>query len=75
MPGDPSLVNGRSLEELVRAIVAEVLVISADEVTPGGSISSPRPSPEPISRPRSRPRSCARSRAEIARAMVSPGTK
>jgi acyl carrier protein len=38
MSGDPSLVNGRSLEELVREIVAEVLVIPADEVTPGAAL-------------------------------------
>lgn len=38
MPGDPSLVNGRTLEGLVRDILAEVLVISADEVTPGAAL-------------------------------------
>jgi acyl carrier protein len=38
MSGDPSLVNGRSLDELVREIVAEVLVVSADEVTPGAAL-------------------------------------
>ena len=38
MSGDPSVVNGRSLEQLVREIVAEVLVISADEVTPGAAL-------------------------------------
>ena len=38
MSGDPSLVNGRSLEALVRDIVAEVLVISADEVAPGAAL-------------------------------------
>jgi len=38
MPGDSSLVNGRSLEELVRDIVADVLVISADEVMPGTAL-------------------------------------
>jgi acyl carrier protein len=38
MSGDPSVVNGRSLEQLVREIVAEVLVISADEVTPGTAL-------------------------------------
>jgi acyl carrier protein len=38
MSGDSPLVNGRSLEELVREIVAEVLVISADEVTPGAAL-------------------------------------
>jgi acyl carrier protein len=35
MPGDTSLVNGRALDVLVREIVAEVLVISADDVRPG----------------------------------------
>jgi acyl carrier protein len=35
MPGDTPLVNGRALELLVREIVAEVLVISADDVRPG----------------------------------------
>jgi len=38
MSGDSPLVNGRSLEELVREVVAEVLVISADEVTPGAAL-------------------------------------
>ncbi len=38
MPGDPSLVNGRSLDELVREIVAEVLVISPDAVTPSTAL-------------------------------------
>jgi acyl carrier protein len=38
MPGNPSLVNGRVLEQLVREIVAEVLVISADEVAPGAAL-------------------------------------
>ena len=38
MSGDPSLVNGRRLEELVREIVAEVLVISADDVRPGAAL-------------------------------------
>ena len=35
MSGDTSLVNGRALDVLVREIVAEVLVISADDVRPG----------------------------------------
>jgi acyl carrier protein len=36
--GDPSLVDGRRLEELVREILAEVLVVSADEVRPGAAL-------------------------------------
>ena len=35
MPGHTSLVNGRAVEELVREIVADVLVIAADDVRPG----------------------------------------
>jgi acyl carrier protein len=35
MPGDPALVNGRDLDQVIRGVVAEVLVISADQVTPG----------------------------------------
>lgn len=38
MPGDTTLVNGRSVDQLVRQIVSEVLVISADEVTPGAAL-------------------------------------
>ena len=38
MPRDSSLVKGRRLEELIREIVAEVLVISADEVRPGAAL-------------------------------------
>ena len=38
MPGDSALVNGRRLEELVREIVAEVLVISVEEVCPGAAL-------------------------------------
>ena len=38
MPGDTSLVNGRALEALVREIVADVLVISPDDVRPGASL-------------------------------------
>jgi acyl carrier protein len=38
MPGDPSLVNGKGLDELVREIVAEVLVIPADRVVPGSAL-------------------------------------
>jgi acyl carrier protein len=34
MPGDPALVNGRDLDRVIREIVAEVLVISADQVEP-----------------------------------------
>jgi acyl carrier protein len=36
--GDPSLVKGRRLEELVREIVAEVLVIAPEEVHPGAAL-------------------------------------
>lgn len=38
MPGDPTLVGGRRLDELVRDIVAEVLVISADDVRQGAAL-------------------------------------
>ena len=38
MPGDPSVVNGKGLDELVREIVAEVLVIPADRVVPGSAL-------------------------------------
>jgi acyl carrier protein len=38
MSGDPPLVNGRSLDEVVREIVSEVLVIPADEVTSGAAL-------------------------------------
>jgi acyl carrier protein len=38
MPGDPSLVNGKGLDELVREIVAEVLVIPAERVVPGSAL-------------------------------------
>ena len=38
MSGDPSMVNGRGLEELVREIVAEVLVIPGDRVIPGSAL-------------------------------------
>jgi acyl carrier protein len=38
MPGDSSLVNGRRLQELVRDIVAEVLVISPEAVTPEAAL-------------------------------------
>jgi acyl carrier protein len=38
MSGDPALVKGRNLDKLVREIVAEVLVISADEVTRGTAL-------------------------------------
>ena len=34
MSGDPSLVNGRVLDELVRDIVAEVMVVPAKDVGP-----------------------------------------
>lgn len=38
MPGDPSLVNGHRLDELVREIVAEVRVVPIDAVTPGAAL-------------------------------------
>ncbi|HEY7636187.1 MAG TPA: acyl carrier protein [Gemmatimonadales bacterium] len=38
MSGDPSLVNGRPLGDLIRQIVAEVLVIAPDEVQPGSAL-------------------------------------
>ena len=38
MPGDPSLVNGRALDQLVREIVAEVLVVPTDRVVPGSAL-------------------------------------
>jgi acyl carrier protein len=38
MPGDPSLVNGKGLDELVRELVAEVLVIPTDRVVPGSAL-------------------------------------
>jgi acyl carrier protein len=38
MPGDPSVVNGKGLDELVRELVAEVLVIPADRVVPGSAL-------------------------------------
>jgi len=38
MSGDPSLVNGCRLDDLVREILAEVLVIPSDEVRPGASL-------------------------------------
>jgi acyl carrier protein len=34
MSGDPSLVNGRGLDRLVRNLVAEVMVVSPDDVGP-----------------------------------------
>ena len=38
MLGDPSVVNGKRLDGLVREIVAEVLVIPADRVVPGSAL-------------------------------------
>jgi acyl carrier protein len=38
MSGDPALVNGRDPDQVIREIVAEVLVISADQVTPGTAL-------------------------------------
>ena len=38
MPGDPPVVNGRGLDELVREIVAEVLVIPSERVVPGSAL-------------------------------------
>jgi acyl carrier protein len=38
MPGDPPVVNGKALDELIREIVAEVLVIPADRVVPGSAL-------------------------------------
>ena len=38
MPGDPSLVNGGRLDDLITEIVAEVLVIPSDAVRPGASL-------------------------------------
>lgn len=38
MSRDPSLVNGRRLEELVPEILAEVLVVSREEVRPGAAL-------------------------------------
>lgn len=38
MSGHSSLVNGRRLEDLVRDIVAEVLVISPESVRPGAAL-------------------------------------
>ena len=38
MPGDPSLVNGVRLDDLITEIVAEVLVISPEAVRPGASL-------------------------------------
>lgn len=35
MPGDTTLVNGRSLDALVREIVADVLVVPVEAVVPG----------------------------------------
>lgn len=35
MPGDPAVVNGKAIDELIREIVAEVLVIPQDRVVPG----------------------------------------
>jgi acyl carrier protein len=38
MSGDPALVNGRDLDQVIRDIVAEVLVISADQVAAGTAL-------------------------------------
>ena len=38
MSRDPSLVNGRDLDQVIREIVADVLVISADRVAPGTAL-------------------------------------
>ena len=38
MPGDPALVNRKGLDDLVREIVAEVLVIPPDRVVPGAAL-------------------------------------
>ena len=38
MSGDPSLVNGGRLDDLITEIVAEVLVITPDAVRPGASL-------------------------------------
>ena len=38
MPGDSLLVEGRPLEEFVRGIVAEVLVVAPEEVRPGAAL-------------------------------------
>jgi acyl carrier protein len=35
MPGDSTLVDGRLLHEVVRQIIAEVLVVAPEEVQPG----------------------------------------
>jgi acyl carrier protein len=38
MSGDPSLVNGGDLDRVIRDVVAEVLVIPADQVAPGTAL-------------------------------------
>lgn len=38
MSGDPSLVSGDRLDDLIRKILAEVLVVSSDEVRPGAAL-------------------------------------
>lgn len=38
MPGDSLLVDGRPLEEFVRRIVADVLVVAPEEVRPGAAL-------------------------------------
>jgi acyl carrier protein len=38
MPGDSPLVDGRTLEEFVRGIVADVLVVAAEDVRPGAAL-------------------------------------
>jgi acyl carrier protein len=35
MPGDPAVVNGKGIDELIREIVVEVLVIPPARVVPG----------------------------------------
>jgi acyl carrier protein len=38
MSGDSPLVDGRTLEEFVRGIVADVLVVAPEEVRPGAAL-------------------------------------
>jgi acyl carrier protein len=38
MPGDSTLVGGRALDEVIRQIIAEVLVIAQEDVQPGKAL-------------------------------------
>lgn len=38
MPADPAVVNGRPLQNMVRQVIADVLVVGIGEVQPGKSL-------------------------------------